>query len=108
MTWRLESSFGGGAGDLLVIQPVTDDDPTSEVRHVRIRVTPGGNRWMPAIPHWTDGHVYVDRNKIPYTIITSETIEFGRPDGENSILIYDYLAAIGRHTILGMSMKGLT
>ena len=101
--WRLEARGGKGCENFVVIQPVTDDDPYSDVKHVRIRVTPLGQRWQPTMPFFPEGMVYTDRNGLKYTIITSMITEIGPPDGEHSMWVYDYLAVIGAHRLIGVA-----
>jgi len=103
MAWRLEASGGMGSGNQVVIEPATDNDPESEIQYVRIRVRPMGGREFPTMPLFPDGLVYQDRNGIPYTIVTGRVVEKGGDDGESSLWIYDYLAAIGAHTLIGLS-----
>lgn len=102
MSWRLEASGGGGSANLVVIQPVQDDDPEREIRHVRIRVSPRPGREHPTLPLFPDGFVYRDRTGLKYTIISGEISEIGPDDGESSIWVYDYLAVIGAHRLIGI------
>ena len=99
MSWRIEASGAKGA-NRVTIEPVSDDSSDSEVKHVRIRVAPriGEHPTMPFIP---DGMVYTDRFGMKYTILVGQITEIGPDDGERSIWVHDYLAAIGAHTLTG-------
>lgn len=92
MTWRIEASGGKGSANLVVIQPVTDDDPGDTIRHAIITVSPKGGRELPTIPLFPVGFVYRDRLKIAYTIVQSSMVESGSDDGEHSMWSYEYLA----------------
>lgn len=100
MSWRLEASGAKGA-NRVTIQPVSDDPPDSEIRHVRIRVTPRIGE-LPTMPFFPEGVVYTDRAGTKYTIIAAQVTEIGPDDGEHSIWAYDYLAAIGSHRMIGL------
>lgn len=99
MGWRIEASGACGA-NRIIIEPVSDDSPDSEIRHVRIRVTPRTGE-LPSLPFFPEGMVYTDRTGVKYTILSSQVREVGADDGERSIWIYDYLAALGAHTLTG-------
>ena len=102
MSWRMEASGGKGSANLVVIRPVNDNDPFSETQHVHIRVSPKGGRDHPTMPLFPDGMVYQDRAGTKYTILSGVMKEVGPDDGESSLWIYDYLAAIGAHRLSGL------
>ena len=93
MTWRIEASGGTGSANLVVIQPVTDDDPSDPVRHAIIRISPNGGREHPTLPLFPKG--FVDRNRIgiAYKILECSMVESGTDDGEHSMWSYEYLAS---------------
>lgn len=91
--WRLEASGGAGSGNLVVIRPVEDDDPSSEVRHAIITVSPKGGRDHPTLPLFPEGFTYRDRMGIAYKILRSAMVERGSDDGEHSMWSYEYLAS---------------
>jgi hypothetical protein len=93
MVWRIEASGGTGSANLVVIQPVSDDDPNDPVRHAIIRVSPKGGREHPTLPLFPRGFVYRDRIGMAYTILDCSMVESGPDDGEHSIWSYEYLAA---------------
>jgi hypothetical protein len=93
MTWRIEASGGTGSANLVVIQPVEDDDPADVVRHAIITVSPKGGRDHPTLPLFPEGFVYRDRIGTAYTILRSAIVESGTDDGEHSTWKYEYLAA---------------
>src|SRR5690606_18651125 len=99
MAWRREASGVRGA-NRVTIEPVMDDSPDSEIRHVRIRVTPRVGE-LPTMPLFPEGVIYVDRTGLKYTILSHEVREVGPDSGEHSIWIYDYLAVIGAHRLTG-------
>ena len=69
MTWRIEASGGTGSANLVVIQPVSDDDPNDPIRHAIIKVSPKGGRDHPTLPVFPLGFVYRDRSGMAYTIM---------------------------------------
>lgn len=93
MAWRIEASGGKGSANLVVIQPVTDDDPGDVVRHAIIKVSPKGGRELPTLPLFPVGFIYRDRLKMAYTILRASLVESGSDDGEHSMWSYEYLAA---------------
>lgn len=99
MSWRIEASGAKGA-NRVTIEPVSDDNPDGEIKHVRIRVTPRTGE-LPTMPFFPEGMVYTDRIGMKYTILSSRVCEVGPDDGDRSIWIYDYLAAMGAHTLTG-------
>lgn len=99
MSWHIETSGARGA-NRVTIDPVSDDDPRSEIRHVCIRVTPRIGE-LPTMPFFPEGMVYTDRTGVKYTILAARVQEVGPDDGERSIWIYEYLAAIGAHSLTG-------
>lgn len=102
MSWRIEASGGKGSANLVVIRPMHDDDPESEIRHVNIRVSPRCGRDHPTMPLFLDGMIYEDRTGVKYTILSGVLREMGPDDGESSIWVYDYLAVIGAHRLIGI------
>jgi hypothetical protein len=102
MGLRLEASGVKGANSVTV-EAVDDDDPKSDVRHVRIRVR-GRNGEIPTMPFFPEGMVYTDRTGGKYTILAARVTEVGPPGGEQSIWVYDYLAAIGAHRLSGLQV----
>lgn len=101
MTWRIEASGGTGSANLVVIQPVTDDEPGSEIRHAIITVSPKGGRDHPSLPIFPEGYVYRDRLDMAYTILRSSIVESGPYDGEHSMWSYEYLAAFSAVAPIG-------
>jgi hypothetical protein len=93
VTWRIEASGGTGSANLVVIQPVSDDDPNDPIRHAIIKVSPKGGRDHPTLPVFPLGFVYRDRIGMEYTIMGYSIVESGPDDGEHSIWSYEYLAA---------------
>jgi hypothetical protein len=85
-----------------MIEPVSDDDPFSEIQQVHIRVSPKGGRDHPTMPLFPDGMIYQDRLGVKYTILSGVMMEIGTSDGESSIWVHDYLAAFGAHRLIGM------
>ncbi len=102
MAWRLEASGGKGSANLIVIEPVSDNGPEDPVQHVHIRVSPRCGRDHPTMPLFPDGTIYQDRSGLKYTILSGIVVEKGPDDGESSLWVYDYLAAIGAHRLTGL------
>lgn len=100
MGLRFEASGVKGA-NRVTIESVSDEDPGSDIKHVRIRVTPRTGE-IPTMPFFPEGMVYTDRNGLKYTILAAQVNEIGPVGGEQSIWVYDYLAAIGAHRMLGL------
>jgi hypothetical protein len=101
MTWRLEASGGTGSANLVVIRPVEDDKPGSEIRHALITVSPKGGRDHPTLSLFPTGFVYRDRTGMAYTILRSSIVETGTDDGEHSSWRYEYLAAFSAIVPIG-------
>ena len=93
MTWRIEASGGTGSANFVVIQPVTDDDPSDPIRHALIKVSPKGGRELPSMPFLPVGAIYRDRVGMAYSIETATVVEMGPDDGEHSMWCYEYLVA---------------
>lgn len=102
MTWRLEASGGTGSANFVVIRPVEDDEPGSEVRHAIITVSPKGGRDHPTLPMFPAGHVYRDRMGMAYEILQATIVESGTDDGEHSTWRYEYLAAFSAVVPIGL------
>lgn len=102
MGLSFEASGVKGA-NRVTIEAVSDDDPGSSVKHVRIRVTPRTGE-IPTMPFFPEGMVYTDRMGSKYTILAAQVVEVGPPGGEQSIWVYDYLAAIGAHRLSGLQV----
>lgn len=100
MTRLLESS-GAYGGNLVVIDYVSDDPSDSDVRHVRIQVKPRVGE-IPTLPFFPEGMIYVDRTGQKYTILRAQMVEKGEVGGERSIWLYEYLAAVGAHHLIGL------
>jgi hypothetical protein len=93
MAWRIEASGGTGSANYVVIQPMMDDDPESEVRHALITISPKGGREHPTIPMLPPGALYRDRLGMAYRIQEATIVETGTDDGEHSMWRYEYLVA---------------
>lgn len=104
MTWRLEASGGTGSANLIVIQPVQDDEPSSQIRHALIRVSPKGGRDHPTLPLFPEGFIYRDRTGMAYRIIKAAIVESGSYEGENSTWSYEYMAAFSASVPVGGSL----
>lgn len=98
MSWKLEAN-GIDGRNLVIIEPVIDDGPADEIRHVRIKVTPQAGGEKPTLPFFPPGAVYRDRSGTKYTILATEVYEVGPDDGEGSMWGYQYLAALGVHRL---------
>lgn len=99
MGFRIEASGMTGQNQV-VIEPITDDDPSNEIRRVRIQVKPTVGE-LPTLPFFPEGRVYTDRLGVKYTILQAQVTEFGSDDGESSMWIYEYLAVIGAYSLTG-------
>lgn len=93
MTWRIEASGGTGSANYVVIRPMMDDAPESEIRHVLITISPKGGRELPTLPMLPQGAIYRDRVGMAYRIEESVLVERGPDDGEHSMWSYEYLAS---------------
>lgn len=93
MTWRIEASGGTGSANFVTIQPVTDDDPYSPIRHALITISPKGGRELPSMPFLPVGAIYRDRVGMAYRIQEATVVESGSDDGEHSMWRYEYLVA---------------
>jgi hypothetical protein len=101
MTWRLEASGGTGSANFVVIRPVEDDVPSSDIRHAIITVSPKGGRDHPTLPLFPEGYIYRDRTSMAYRILRSTIVESGSYDGEHSTWRYEYLAAFSAVVPIG-------
>lgn len=93
MTWRIEASGGTGSANLIVIQPVVDDEPGDLVRHAILKVSPKAGRDHPTLPLFPIGYTYRDRLGMAYRILDGAVVEKGPDDGEHSMWGYEYLVA---------------
>lgn len=99
MGFRIEASGFTGENQV-VIEPIADDDPSSEIRRVRIQVK-ATVKELPTLPFFPEGMVYTDRMGLKYTILQAQVTERGSDDGESSMWIYEYLAVVGAYSLTG-------
>lgn len=103
MAWRIEASGGTGSANYVVIQPMMDDAPESEVRHALITISPKGGREHPTIPMLPPGAIYRDRLGMAYRIQEATIVETGTDDGEHSMWRYEYLVTYSAVLTVGSS-----
>lgn len=101
MTWRIEASGGTGSANLVVIRPVSDDEPGEEIRHAILTVSPKAGKDIPTMPLFPVGYTYRDRLGMAYRILEGAVVETGSDDGEHSMWRYEYLVAFSAIVPIG-------